>query len=81
VAPRFRPLLDYLAVRPERWGSPMGGDLCRTADGVHWEPVFLDGLGNPDHHGIHTLKSTPMGLFVGTENPFTRLEVWRLEEE
>jgi hypothetical protein len=79
VAPRFRPLLDYLAVRPQGWGSPMGGDLYRTADGVHWEPVFLDGLGDPDNHGIRTLESTPMGLFVGTENPFTRLEVWRLE--
>ena len=80
VAPRFRPLLNYLAVRPGQWGSPMGGDLYRTADGVRWEPVFLDGLGDPGNHGIRTLESTPMGLFVGTENPFTRLEVWRIEE-
>jgi len=78
VAPVFRPLLDELVVRPQDWGSPMGGDLYRTADGVRWEPVFLDGLGNPDNHGIRTLEPTPMGLFVGTENPFTRLEVWRL---
>ncbi len=78
VAPPFKPLLNYLVVRPQVWSSPMGGDLYRTADGVHWEPVFLDGLNNPDNHGIRTLESTPMGLFVGTENPFTRLEIWLL---
>jgi hypothetical protein len=78
VAIPFRPLLNYLVARPQDWASPMGGDLYRTADGTHWEPVFLDGLGNPDNHGVRTLESTPMGLFVGTENPFTRLEVWLL---
>jgi hypothetical protein len=76
VAPPFKPLLDELVARPQDWGSPMGGDLYRTADGVHWQPIFLEGLGNPDNHGIRTLETTPMGLFVGTENPFTRLEVW-----
>jgi hypothetical protein len=78
VAPAFRPLLDHLVARPQDWSSPMGGDLYRTADGIHWEPVFTDGLGNPDNHGIRTLETTPAGLFVGTENPFTRLEVWLL---
>jgi hypothetical protein len=76
VAPAFRPLLNELVARPQDWGSPMGGDLYRSADGVHWEPVFVDGLGKPDNHGIRTLESTSMGLFVGTENPFSRLEVW-----
>lgn len=78
VAPRFRRLLNYLVADPGDWRSPVGGDLYRSQDGVHWEPVFLDGFDNPDNHGIRTLESTPMGLFVGTENPFTRLEVWRL---
>jgi len=77
VVPAFRPLLDHLVAKPQDWGSPMGGDLYRTADGVHWEPVFLDGMDNPDNHGIRTLEPTPLGFFVGTENPFSRLEVWR----
>jgi hypothetical protein len=80
VARPFKPLLNALSPRPQGWGSPMGGDLYRTADGVYWEPAFLDGLGNPDNHGIRTLESTPMGLFVGTENPFSRLEVWLLRK-
>ena len=54
---------------------PVGGDLYRTSNGVYWEPVFADGLGNSDNHSIRTLKSTDLGLFVGTENPFTQLEV------
>jgi hypothetical protein len=74
----FKPLVNVLSPRPQGWGSPMGGDLYRTTDGVHWEPVFLDGVGNPDNHGVRTLESTPMGLFIGTENPFTRLEIWLL---
>ncbi len=78
VAPGFKPLLKELVANPQDWGSPMGGDLYRTEDGIHWEPVFLDGLGNPDNHGIRTLESTPLGFFVGTENPFTRLEIWHL---
>jgi hypothetical protein len=80
VTPPLRPLLSYLEIDPENWGSPIGGDLYRSVDGIYWEPVFLDGLGNHDNHGIRTLESTPMGLFIGTENPFTRLEVWVMRE-
>jgi len=32
----------------------------------------MDDLGNPDNLGIRTLKPTPMGFFVGTQNPFSR---------
>jgi hypothetical protein len=81
LARPFKPLLNALSPRPQGWGSSMGGDLYRSPDGVHWEPVFLDGLGNPDNHGVRTLESTPMGLFIGTENPFTRLEVWLLRSQ
>ena len=80
IARPFKPLLNLLSPRPQGWGSSMGGDLYRSADGIHWEPVFLDGLGNPDNHGIRTIESTPEGLFVGTENPFSRLEVWLLRK-
>ena len=75
-----RSLLKYLDLNYSRWGSPPGGDLYRSADGVRWEPVLLDGMGNPDNHGIRTLESTADGLYIGTENPFSRAEVWRLED-
>ena len=76
--PEISSLLDELLARDEDWGSPLGGDLYRTADGIDWEPVFVDGFDRPDNHGIRTMETTDMGMFVGTENPYTRLEVWLL---
>jgi hypothetical protein len=48
-----------------------GCDLWRTQDGVHWTCVTRTGFGNPFNNGLRTLKSTPVGLFVGTMNCFT----------
>jgi hypothetical protein len=81
VMPLMRPLIHYLSVDADQWGSPIGGDLYRTSDGVHWESLFLDGPGNGDNHGIRTPEPTPMRLFIGMENPFSRLEIWRLQFE
>jgi hypothetical protein len=78
VAIPFRPLLVELITNPADWGSPMGADLYRSADGIHWQPLTLDGFGNPDNHGIRTMVATDAGMVIGTENPFTRLEVWLL---
>jgi SAM-dependent methyltransferase len=47
-----------------------GFELWRTRDGDCWEPVTLDGLGNPFNYGARTLVSTDHGLFLGTANPF-----------
>ncbi|MHC4455476.1 MAG: class I SAM-dependent methyltransferase [Planctomycetota bacterium] len=51
----------------ERFG---GFDLWRTRDGDHWFPVTQNGFGNPYNMGVRTLISTPVGLFLGTANPF-----------
>jgi hypothetical protein len=48
-----------------------GFDLWRTQDGVHWTCITRTGFGNPYNNGVRTLKSTPVGLFVGTMNFFT----------
>jgi hypothetical protein len=48
-----------------------GFDLWRTQDGVHWTCITRTGFGNPCNNGVRTLKSTPVGLFVGTMNFFT----------
>jgi ubiquinone/menaquinone biosynthesis C-methylase UbiE len=47
-----------------------GFDLWRTHDGSTWEPVSLNGFGNPYNYGVRTMASSPHGLFVGTANPF-----------
>jgi hypothetical protein len=47
-----------------------GFDLWKTRDGAHWSPVTLTGFGNPYNYGVRTMVSSPLGLFVGTANPF-----------
>ena len=55
----------------ERYMSLVGGcELWRTTDGNAWAPITRNGFGNPYNLGIRTLISTPVGLFVGTANPF-----------
>jgi SAM-dependent methyltransferase len=62
-----------------------GFDLWRSADGVNWRPVSMNGLGNPFAMGIRTMISTDYGLFVGATNPFgpdvavRRAGGWRYE--
>jgi SAM-dependent methyltransferase len=62
-----------------------GFDLWRTADGVSWTPVSMNGFGNPFANGIRTMVSTDQGLFVGATNPFgpdvavRRAGGWRYE--
>jgi hypothetical protein len=67
-------------------GAVPGFDLWRSRNGTEWSPVFNDGFGNLFNYGGRNLTSTPLGLFVGTANPFTGqdgsnggtggLEVW-----
>jgi len=53
-----------------------GADLWRTPDGVHWEPVNLDGFGDRDNYGIRNMLVTPWGLMVGTGNAVDGFEIW-----
>jgi len=54
-----------------------GGDLYKSPDGVTWQPVFIDGLGDPGNWGIRTMKSVGDYLYLGMGNPFDGLEIWR----
>jgi ubiquinone/menaquinone biosynthesis C-methylase UbiE len=47
-----------------------GFALWRTRDGSHWTCLTRDGFGNIYNYGARTLLSSPVGLFVGTANPF-----------
>lgn len=62
----------YLLGTADRIVNAEGGfDLWATPDGRQWLRVTADGLGNPLNQGARTLVSTPVGLFLGTSNPFT----------
>jgi hypothetical protein len=61
----------------EMLGTSFGGaDMWVSSDGIHWVPVELNGLNNPNNYGFRTLLSTEDGLYVGTANPFQGCEVW-----
>jgi hypothetical protein len=63
-----------------------GAELWRSTDGDNWVPVTRNGFNNHYNFGIRAIQSTPVGLFVGTANPFgPKVAVktpfgWRYEE-
>ena len=54
-----------------------GGDLYRSTDGVSWENVFDDGLGEADNYGIRNMISAGGDLFLAFANPGNGLTIWR----
>ena len=63
-----------------------GCELWRTNDGDNWVAITRNGFDNPYNYGFRTLISTPVGLFVGSANPFGPKSAiwgasgWRYEE-
>ncbi|NUM54512.1 MAG: hypothetical protein HUU46_12770 [Candidatus Hydrogenedentes bacterium] len=54
-----------------------GADLWRSQDGVHWTPVFRNGLGDTYNFGVRTLTSVDGVLYLGMANLWDGLEMWR----
>ena len=54
-----------------RGGTSNGFHLWGSDDGITWSLVSDDGFGNRFNQGVRKLESSPLGLFVGTANPFT----------
>ena len=55
----------------DRFAAEQGGfDLWKTSDGVEWEEITHIGFGNRFNYGVRTLSPSPLGLFLGTANPF-----------
>ena len=70
-------LFSKRAVSPLSALTHAGGDLYKSPDGVHWTPVFTQGLGDPYNYGVRTMVSVGDDLFLGMANPFDGLEIWR----
>jgi hypothetical protein len=54
-----------------------GGELYCSSDGLHWDLIFFDGLGDPDNYGVRTMVSAQDRLFLGMANIFDGLQIWR----
>jgi len=67
---------EQMAQMQEKIAPFAGADLWKTSDGITWEPVSLDGFGNPHNYGFRTMVSG--SLYVGTANPYVGqgCEIW-----
>ncbi len=52
-----------------------GGEIWRTYDGIGWEQIGADGLGNPNNQAIR-LVTFKNKLYAGTPNFNEGLEIW-----
>jgi hypothetical protein len=53
-----------------------GFDLWSSEDGVHWTEITANGFGDPYNYAVRSLVATPVGLFLGTVNPWEGTQVW-----
>ncbi|MDR2712882.1 MAG: hypothetical protein LBB91_07200 [Clostridiales bacterium] len=59
--------------------NPIGFDLYVSDDGVNFEPVTVDGLGDECNYGGRIMVSSEHGLHLGTANPYNGGQVWRVD--
>jgi hypothetical protein len=64
--PPLRPLLQH----------EFGFDLLKSEEGVYWYPVTKNGFSSSLQYSVSSLKSTPLGLFVGTSTGSDGAQVW-----
>lgn len=72
-------VIYYYGVNYYMKNATKGFDILVTEDGVNFEVVTNDGLGDPNNHGVRTLTSADNGetLFVGTANPYFGGQMWK----
>ncbi len=74
-------LKDYIYINKVVSNNVHGFDLLKSSDGVNFEAVFNDGLGDMYNYGGRTLCETETGLYIGTANPFYGAQLYRLSEK
>ena len=55
-----------------------GFDLLVTEDGITWEKITADGLGDPYNYGARTFTICNDELYVGTANPYYGAQLWKI---
>ncbi|MDZ4857789.1 MAG: hypothetical protein SGI88_02315 [Candidatus Hydrogenedentes bacterium] len=55
----------------------IGGDLYRSRDGVTWEALFSDGLGDPYNYGARNMLAVGDDLYIGMANIYEGFEIWK----
>jgi hypothetical protein len=71
--PEIRPLIEL--TDPTELGDMItafegGFDLWASEDGDTWKRISRSGFGDTYSYGVRSFLSTPVGLFLGSANPF-----------
>ena len=72
---------DYTYLFNRMRANKMGSDLMRTSDGVNFEFVSRDGLGDKYNYGCGAFASDDKGLYIGTSNSFFGGQLWLLTSD
>lgn len=60
---------------------PKGFDIYTSKDGIHFNPLVLNGLDNINNYGGKSLFRSCNGLmYLGTANPYNGCEVWEINK-
>ena len=71
--------LSFLAeARALAKNTEKGFDLLVTEDGITWEKITADGLGDPYNYGARTFTICNDELYVGTANPYYGAQLWKI---
>lgn len=54
-----------------------GFDLYRSVDGWYWEEITITGFGDPFQMGNRSLETSPLGVYVGSNNFWGGCVVWK----
>lgn len=73
-------LFCFIGVCKHLSKAEKGFDLLVTEDGLNFDVITRNGLGDPNNHGLRTFAVNDNGLFCGTANPFFGAQVWHIEE-
>jgi hypothetical protein len=69
---------DQLYGGTGNWVStPSAGQIWRSANGIDWDLVAADGLGNPNNSGFTTFTSFNGMLYAAALNGIDGAEIWR----
>ena len=61
--------------------SEPGFDMLVSNDGVNFDAITRDGLGDTSNHGLRCITSTSQGVFLGTANPFYGTQLWLMHSD
>lgn len=61
-------------------GPNIGFDLYSSDDGQTFTEISRNGLGDKFNVGVRNMVSTPYGLFIGSQNHYYGLQMWRSQD-